>query len=96
MVSDRLLLNAGMSEDPKKHSGIVDLAAVVDDLWQFASLPGARAIDPDHLAAAVGRDLQQHIDDERNERSADYQARARQLTSIVRASTSTEPQAANA
>ena len=95
-VSDRLLLNAGMSDDPKKHSGIVNLAAVVGDLWQFAGLPGARAIDRDDLAAAVRRDLQQHIDDERNERSADYEARARQLTSIVRASTFAEPQAANA
>ena len=93
MVSDRLLFNAGMSDDPKKHSGFVDLAGVMDDLWAFAGLSGP--INPADLRAAIDRDLQQHIEDIRNERSAGYDARARELTNLIR-SYSSERQAASA
>lgn len=82
-VSDRLLLNAGMASDRKKHSGLVDLAAVLDDLQSFA---GRLNFDPNaglQAREAVRRDLEQHIADSRNERTEDYDARARELRKII-------------
>lgn len=85
-VSDRLVVNDGMADDPKKHSGVVDLAAVMDDLRAFAELEVAAPLDPAVALAAIDRDLDQHIQDPRNDRTADYDQRARKLRKRVRRS----------
>jgi hypothetical protein len=91
MVSDRLLFNVGMPADPKKHSGVVDLAGVLDDLWSFADLKRPRGFERADLIKAIRRDLHEHVEDSRNERGPDYEARAQQLGQIVCSSTPGSP-----
>jgi hypothetical protein len=75
-VSDRWRFSIGMSADRKKHSGVLDLPGLLSDLWSFAGLPENHRIDPARAMAAVQSDLEQHIEDERNQRTPDYQLRA--------------------
>jgi capsular polysaccharide biosynthesis protein len=82
MVSDRLLFNGGMSTDPKKHSGVLDLSAVFDDLSAFAgiALPAGLA---SRAAAAIHEDLEHHIEDPRGDRLSDHEDRATELRRVV-------------
>lgn len=77
-IAEHLLLNAGMSLDQKKHSGALDLAAVMTELGSFIGLGGgyfdsAKALD------AVMHDVDAHIADPRNERTDDFSERAEKL-----------------
>jgi hypothetical protein len=82
-VSDRLLFNAGMSSDKKKHSGLLDLAGVFDDLQAFL---GRRIGDFDWSGAASGvlQDVELHIEDPRNGQSECDSERAAELRALVR------------
>ncbi|WP_345165559.1 glycosyltransferase 61 family protein [Sphingomonas daechungensis] len=85
-VSDRLLLNAGMSTDRKKHSGLIDLVAVFEDLQSFAELTTPGNIRASALAA-IRTDLERHIGDPRNDTNADD--RAGSLRRVVETAIST-------
>lgn len=39
MISDHILSSHGVTDDPGKHSGLLDLPMVLKDLWAFAGLP---------------------------------------------------------
>lgn len=82
-VSDRLLFNAGMSDDPKKHSGVVDLAAVLEDLSSFLRLEHRSNHGAD-LSSAMHFDIERHIADPRLPRTSDYELRAQRLRSLAR------------
>lgn len=84
MVSDHLLLNAGMSEDPKKHSGLIDVGAVLEELSAFAGFQRKGRVSRAALADAIEHDVSRHIEDGRNEGSADYETRAKELNALVR------------
>lgn len=83
MVSDRLLFNAGMSPDFKKHSGILDLAAVVDDLSGFVGFAAGPEFEHSRALEAVRSDLEKHIADPRNIRTPDYDERSEELRQKV-------------
>jgi hypothetical protein len=83
-ISDRLRKTAGMALDGKKHSGVLDLAAVGDDVREFAHLPGSFMAEPGALMAAIERDLERHILEARNDNLPDYMARAEHLREVVR------------
>jgi hypothetical protein len=91
MVSDRLLFNVGMSQDPKKHSGVIDVSGVLDDLWSFADLKRPRRLDRARSMEAIRWDLEQHIGDPRNDREPDYEVRAQLVRELVRSSTPASP-----
>jgi capsular polysaccharide biosynthesis protein len=84
-VSDGWRFSVGMSADRKKHSGVLDLLGVLGDLCSFAGLPDDHGIDAATARAAVQNDLDQHIEDERNERTPDYEVRAEAIRRQVKA-----------
>lgn len=86
MVSDRLLFNAGMPDDTKKHSGVLDLVAVLDDLWSFAGLAQKPPVSHAAICDAVLSDLERHIADDRVKRVPDHDTRAAALRQLVRSS----------
>jgi hypothetical protein len=69
MVSDRILLNTGLSANPKKHSGLLDLGAVLQDLRNFSKLAVGCEFHRADAVAAVQRDLEQHLADPRVQRA---------------------------
>ena len=82
IVTDHWLVSAGMSVDHKKHSGVVDLAAVADDLCAFADLAGG-TVGHAAVMEAITRDLEAHIGDARNGQNPDHGARAQDLRQII-------------
>lgn len=85
-VSDHLLATAGMADDPKKHSGVIDLVAVAADLRDFAHLPGLR-FDAAAIDDAIAADLAAHLADPRASDSPDP-GKARRLRDSVLAAAS--------
>jgi hypothetical protein len=71
--------SGGMSTDPKKHSSIIDLSRLMDDIWSFADHRKKLDFDRARALAGIKLDLAAHIADPRNDRSDDYQQRARDL-----------------
>lgn len=61
MVSDRWLFSDGLSDDPKKHSGFLDVYGVACEIAVFANLPGE--IVPSEIPALIREDLEAHIAD---------------------------------
>lgn len=57
MTSDHWLANYGSDPNPSKHSGLLDLPAVLADLWRFAGLKPLRH-DLTAIWAAVERDVE--------------------------------------
>jgi len=84
-VSDRWRFSVGMSADRKKHSGVLDLPGLLGDIWSFAGLATDHRIDSASARAAVQSDLDQHIEDGRNQRTPDYAIRAEGIRMQVRA-----------
>lgn len=58
-VSDRLIFNAGLSDDRKKHSGVLDLRALAADIDRFAGTSVRRDLTSDLVAKAVNEDVDQ-------------------------------------
>lgn len=83
LIADHLLMTAGLAADAKKHSGVVDLGALVRDLSAFADLP-APLIRSEDMLAAIDNDLEAHIQHQSNERTGDYEVRAERLRELVR------------
>ena len=74
-----------MGADLKKHSGVVDLPAVMRDLEAFAGL--ARPLGTrEEMLQGVERDLEAHISDAARDGIIDYDARAAELRKLVRGS----------
>lgn len=84
MISDRLLLNCGMSQNPKKHSGILDLAAMMADLQSFIGFPSGK-ITRAAIAASLRSDIEDHIRDPRNKRDGDHDLQANELRRLAEA-----------
>lgn len=82
-VSDRVLTNLGMSIDSQKHSGFLDLLAVIEDLRTF--VPGLIG-EPDAAAAEAGvrKDVEGHILDPRNQFSTSSADMASALRTSIR------------
>jgi hypothetical protein len=78
MISDQLLLNSGMSHNPKKHSGVLDMAALMSDLQSFLGI-GSDKLSSTDIAASVQNDIEEHIRDPRNKRDDGYELRANEL-----------------
>ena len=83
MVSDHLIVNAGLSSDPKKHSGILNLSAVLEDLRAFSAIAGLAAVGDDDLHRGVLNDVSTHASDERIAQRDRSERRIRELTQIV-------------
>jgi hypothetical protein len=86
-VAEHWLASAGMSRDPKKHSSLIDLPALMEDIWSFVGGDAHSTFDKALALEAVTKDVTAHIADERNERTDDYEARARDLQLKVEALT---------
>ncbi|HEX7962744.1 MAG TPA: hypothetical protein VF493_22735, partial [Terriglobales bacterium] len=84
MISDRLLLNCGMSQNPKKHSGILDLGAMMRDLQSFIGFTSGK-ISPAAIAASLRSDVEDHIKDPRSKRNGDHDLQANELRRAVEA-----------
>lgn len=63
MVVDRCLFNDGLSDDPKKHSGFLDIYGVASEIAVFADL--ADVITPSDIPELIRQDLEAHISDPR-------------------------------
>ena len=63
MVSDRWLFSDGLSADPKKHSGFLDIYGVASEIAVFADLAGD--ITPNDIPELIRQDLEAHIADPR-------------------------------
>ncbi|MDQ3079569.1 MAG: glycosyltransferase family 61 protein [Pseudomonadota bacterium] len=83
-VAEHWLASAGMAPDFKKHSSVLDMPALMKDLWSFAGLGGS-CFDNQVAVAAIRHDLAIHIADERNVRTDDYGARALEVERAVEA-----------
>ena len=83
MVSEQLLATAGMSDDRKKHSGIVDLPALMRDLRSFAELSQDFDLRHGEMVTAIQHDLDQHVADPRNDVTADRETRAAEVRERV-------------
>jgi hypothetical protein len=79
LIADHLLTNAGMSDDSKKHSAVVDIAALMEDLCAFADLPRA-SFSQHEIMAAINWDVERHIAQEAGEDSR----QAERLRALVR------------
>ena len=90
MVSERLLRTAGMALDVKKHSGVLDVPALMRDLRSFARLSQDFEPRREEMLHAIERDVDRHIDDARNQRTPDYESRAEELRRVVRRTVSEE------
>jgi hypothetical protein len=88
MVSEQLLTTAGMAQERKKHSGILDLPALMRDLRSFANLSQDYELHREGMFEAIEQDVERHIDDPRNDRTADYDFRSEELRKLVRRSAS--------
>lgn len=84
LISDHLRRTAGMAADVKKNSGLVDLRAVMHDLRSFAGLREDYDLRLAEMQKAIDEDIERHIADPRNERTADYEAQASELRSLAR------------
>ena len=61
MISDHALFAAGISEDRKKHSGVLDLPAVMRDIQSFCGVRGMREWTGDWAKRAIDEDLERLI-----------------------------------
>ena len=85
LIADHVVTTAGMGADLKKHSGVVDLPAVMRDLEAFAGL--ARPLGTrEEMLQGVERDLEAHISDAARDGIIDYEVRAAELRKLVRGS----------
>lgn len=84
LISDQMLMTAGMALEEKKHSGILNLPALMHDLRSFAGLSQDFMGRFDEMIDAIDQDVERHIADMTNERTPDYDARAEQLRKLVR------------
>jgi len=90
MISEQLRTTAGMALDVKKHSGLLELPAVMRDLRDFADLSSDFDQRRAEMVRAVEDDVERHIADPRNERTDDYEARADELRRTARKMVSLE------
>lgn len=82
-VAEHWLASAGMALDRKKHSSVLDLSVLMNDIWSFGGVGGQASFDKTAALAAVSHDLAAHIADERNERTDDYAVRAVELQHML-------------
>jgi hypothetical protein len=61
-VAEHWIASAGMALDFKKHSSVLDMPALMKDLWSFAGLGGV-CFEHEAAVAAVRHDLATHIAD---------------------------------
>lgn len=61
VISDRLLFNAGLDDFYKKHSGVVDLPAVLRDIADFIGSPAIATCSAAWAAQAVEEDCERLI-----------------------------------
>lgn len=55
LISDHIRSSHGVDPNPNKHSGLLDLQAVLNDVWAFAGLPHKRH-DPVEIGRAIEAD----------------------------------------
>jgi hypothetical protein len=84
MVSERLLMTAGLARDTKKHSGVVDLPALMRDLRSFANLSQDYDQRRNEMLAGVAEDVERHIHDARNDFSPEFGTQSEKLRTAVR------------
>ena len=75
----------GMSPDVKKHSSVLNLRALMNDIWAFAGRTPSGQFNAEHALDSIRRDLAAHIEDERHDRVGDYDAKARRLEDRIAA-----------
>jgi hypothetical protein len=83
MVSDRILFDAGLSESQKKHSGVLDLSAVMRDIESFCGIRGSQEWTRDWATKAIDEDLERLINhsDHQAENHASLAADLREVVS---------------
>jgi hypothetical protein len=75
-ISERLLFNAGLADFHKKHSGVVDLPAVMRDIYDFIGSPQSATFGPAWAARAIEEDCERLIQDARRRGEQDQIERA--------------------
>lgn len=82
-ISDRLLFNAGLDDFYKKHSGVVDLPAVMRDIADFIGSPPIAACNSTWAAQAVEEDCERLIQNARERGEEQQLHRADELRKAV-------------
>jgi hypothetical protein len=84
-ISNHLLFSAGMTENPKKQSGVLDLRAVIRDIQSFTGIPQNGDWTPAWAAEAIVEDCERLIEKARQDAGDDHVPRAAELRSTIRA-----------
>lgn len=82
-ISDQWMFSVGMSEDRKKHSGVLDLLEISHRLSRFAGIRCASRYPKESIKQAIQADLERHIKDQRDDSVSNQEKRAQELRRLV-------------
>lgn len=85
LISDHLICTAGLADFEKKHSGVVDLAAVMRDIQQFLGVSGTKWFDRAWAAQAMMEDCERLIGLMEEPGNESYPRRASELKARISA-----------
>lgn len=83
VISDHLLFNVGLADFHKKHSGVVDLPALMRDIYQFIGRPPSGNFDSAWAAQAIEEDCERLIQNAAKDARDDHQQRAEALREAI-------------